>query len=311
MYKNKVVAVAIPAYNEERFIVSCIEDLPDFVDHVIVVDDRSSDGTADAVRKVLNDKTHLLVNDHNLGVGGSTIAGYRMALDLGSDIVVKMDGDGQMRSEYLGALLDPLIDDGYNYAKGNRFLNLEALPQMPKLRILGNVALTFLTKMASGYWHVFDPQNGYTAIGAETLRSLDLARIHQRFFFENDMLFQLNLHNARVKDVAIPSKYGDEVSSLSILQVARTFPMLLLRRFLARVMYKYVVRDFSPIALFLMVGLALFSWGFAFGAYSWVRGIITGQFQSTGTVMLSVLPLIMGFQLMLQAIVLDIGESPK
>jgi hypothetical protein len=187
----------------------------------------------------------------------------------------------------------------------------EFLHAMPRTRLLGNVILTFLTKLASGYWHIFDPQNGYTAIRADYLRRLDIEKVHRRFFFENDMLFRLNLQNARVKDVPIPSKYGDEHSSLSILQVAVTFPFLLLQRFVARITWKYVVRDFSPIALFLILGTLFFAWGFIFGSYTWVRSIVNDQAATTGTVMLSVLPVILGFQLILQAIVLDIAETPK
>ena len=311
MYKNQVITVVVPAYNEEKVILSVIETMPSFVDQIIVVDDCSTDGTYALVQKVLGGRTVLISSGQNRGVGGAVVLGYKKALDSGSDIVVKMDGDAQMLPEYLDKLLDPLIEDGYAYTKGNRFLLPAFLTAMPRQRLLGNVILTFMTKLASGYWHIFDPQNGYTAIRAEYLRRLDLEKLHKGYFFENDMLYNLNLQNARVKDVAIPSKYGDEVSSLSILQVAVTFPFLLLRRFVSRITWKYVVRDFSPIALFLILGMSLFSWGFLFGAYAWIRSSVTDELASTGTVMLSVLPLIMGFQLILQAIVLDIAETPK
>jgi glycosyltransferase involved in cell wall biosynthesis len=285
--------------------------MPSFVDQIIVVDDCSTDRTYDTVKNARDKRTQLLSSGHNRGVGGATLLGYKKALDAGADIVVKMDADGQMRPEYLDKLIDPLIEDGFDYAKGNRFLMAEFLPQMPKTRLFGNIVMTFMTKLASGYWHIFDPQNGYTAIRAETLRGLNLSAVHERYFFENDMLCQLNLQNARVKDVPIPAKYAGEVSSMSLLRVAFTFPVLLFRRFLARIVYKYVVRDFSPIALFLFLGSLLFTWGVLFGAYIWVRSIVTDDFNSAGTVMLSVLPLILGFQLLLQAIVLDIQQTPK
>jgi glycosyltransferase involved in cell wall biosynthesis len=311
LYKGKVITVAIPAFNEARVILPVIETVPSYVDRVVVIDDCSTDGTYSLVQGALDGRTELLSTGQNRGVGGATVLGYKRALDCETDIVVKMDGDGQMRPEYLDKLLDPLIEDDYAYTKGNRFLMPEFLKAMPRSRLLGNVILTFLTKLASGYWHIFDPQNGYTAVRSEYLRRLDLDKLHKRFFFENDMLFNLNLQNARVKDVPIPSKYGDEASSLSILQVAVTFPFLLLRRFVSRIVEKYIVRDFSPIALFLILGTLLFSWGFVFGAYTWVRSSLSDELASTGTVMLSVLPLIMGFQLLLQAIVLDIAETPK
>jgi hypothetical protein len=216
-----------------------------------------------------------------------------------------------MRPEYLETLLETLACDGYAYAKGNRFLDPEFLPQMPRHRLLGNVALTFLTKLATGYWQIFDPQNGYTAIRADVLKTIDLSHVHNRFFFENDMLFQLSLRDARVKDVPIPATYGTEVSHLSAIQTAFTFPYLLLRRFVSRVWYKYVIRDFSPIALFLFMGLLLMAWGVAFGAFEWAHSIRTDRAATTGTVMLSVLPLVLGFQLLLQAIVLDIQQARR
>ena len=311
MYKGHIVAVAVPAYNEERLIASVIQTMPEFVDHIIVVNDCSTDGTFEAIQQAADARTIPLNSCTNQGVGGATVIAYQKALECGADIVVKMDGDGQMRPEFLDKLLDPVIEQDYNYSKGNRFLVPEFLPEMPKARLLGNVILTFMTKLASGYWNIFDPQNGYTAVRADALRTLNLPTLHKRFFFENDMLCQLNLHNARVKDVAMPAKYGAEVSHLRISQIMVTFPLLLFRRFLSRVAFKYIVRDFSPIALFLLLGTLMFSWGFFFGAYAWIRSILTDEFTSVGTVMLSVLPLILGFQLLLQAIVLDIGETPK
>ena len=186
-----------------------------------------------------------------------------------------------------------------------------SLTGMPRHRLLGNVVLTFVNKLASGYWQIFDPQNGYTAISAEALKRLDFGPIHRGYFFENDMLIALSFHDARVRDVAIPARYGQEQSNLNPLRIGVTFPLLFIPRFWRRIYQKYVLRDFSPIALFLFLGLILFTWGVAFGAYHWVMGLRTGHPTPTGTIMLSVLPLILGFQLILQAIVLDIQETPK
>jgi hypothetical protein len=171
--------------------------------------------------------------------------------------------------------------------------------------------LTFLTKMASGYWRIFDPQNGYTAITADALRRLDLGAAHRGYFFENDMLVQLNLQNFRVRDVPIPARYGPEKSDIKPLHVVMTFPGLLLGRFAYRVYQKYMLRDFSPIALFLLIGAALFLWGMGFGIYLWLRGRTTMVPTPTGTIMLAIVPLFLGFQLLLQAIVLDIQETPR
>ncbi len=311
MYKDNKVAVVIPAYNEEAFIGNVVNDLPDYVDQIIVVDDCSKDKTFQVASECDDSRLTVMKTPGNQGVGGATVTGYGKAMELNCDIAVKMDGDGQMSPEYLHLLLDSIIEDGYAYAKGNRFLKSEALVSMPKHRLFGNFVLTFMNKMASGYWHIFDPQNGYTAINIDALRSLKLEDIHKGYFFENDMLLQLNLHSYRVKDVSIPAKYGEEQSDIKLLKIIRMFPLLLLKRFFYRIYHKFILLDFSPIALFLITGLSLFSWGFFLGAYLFVKANITGVDTPLGTVMLVVVPLILGFQLLLQSIVLDIQESQK
>ena len=311
MYKGHRIATILPAHNEERHIGEAVRTMPEFIDHVIVVDDCSKDKTSEAAQACGDPRLVLLKTPHNQGVGGATIMGYRKGLELGTDIAVKMDGDGQMSPEHLPLLLDALIEQDYHYAKGNRFLAGESLEHMPKVRFIGNLALTFMTKLATGYWHIFDPQNGYTAIKMDALRMLNLNAVHNRFFFENDMLSHLNYQRARVKDVAIPARYGEEVSDLNPFKIGLTFPFLLLRRFFRRIYQKYILRDFSPIALFLILGALLFLWGFGFGIYLWVETHLTGRPTPTGTIMLALLPLILGFQLLLQAIVLDIQETPK
>jgi glycosyltransferase involved in cell wall biosynthesis len=307
MYKNNCITVVIPAFNEEAFINDVIKSLPDFVDHIIVVDDCSQDNTFDIVSKSNDNRVSVIKTPKNQGVGGATVTGYKKALELESDIVVKMDGDGQMPSEYMAQLLEAITEEDYTYAKGNRFLKGESLDAMPRHRLFGNIILTFMNKLASGQWHIFDPQNGYTAIRAETLRSLNLDNIHKGYFFENDMLVQLNVHGFRVKDVSVPARYGKEQSGIKLLNTIRMFP----KRFFYRIYYKYVLMDFSPIALFLIIGLLLFSWGFIFGAYLFIKANITDIDTPLGTVMLVVVPLILGFQLLLQAIVLDIQETQK
>jgi glycosyltransferase involved in cell wall biosynthesis len=311
MFKGHCVAVVIPAYNEGLFITNVVKGIPDYVDHIIVVDDCSQDDTFVQASACEDSRVQILRTPRNLGVGGATLLGYRRALELQSDLIVKIDGDGQMPIEYLPDLLNALIEEGYDYAKGNRFLVGESLAAMPKHRLLGNILLTFMTKLASGYWHIFDSQNGYTAIKAQVLRALDFNAIHKRYFFENSMLVQLNIHNFRVKDVAIPARYGSEESNINAVKVAMTFPFLFLKRFFYRVYQKYVLRDFSPIAAFLFVGLGFFAWGVFFGTYLWIKSILTAQSTPTGTIMLAVLPLVLGFQLLLQAIVMDIQETPK
>jgi glycosyltransferase involved in cell wall biosynthesis len=311
MYKGHKIAVVVPAHNEAGHIGGVIAALPELVDDILVVDDCSRDNTTAAAKACGDSRVTVLTTPTNQGVGGATVFGYKKALEIGSDIAVKMDGDGQMPPEYLPEMLDALIDLDFDYAKGNRFLMGSSIGVMPTHRLLGNLGLTFMTKLASGYWQIFDPQNGYTAIKSKVLGTLDLDALHKGFFFENDMLVRLNFGGHRVKDVAVPARYGDEESDINMLNIALTFPFLLTRKFFYRIVQKYVLRDFSPIALFLFLGMALFGWGGGFGVYLEIRTIVTGKATPTGTIMLSLLPLILGFQLLLQAIVLDIQETPK
>jgi glycosyltransferase involved in cell wall biosynthesis len=311
MYKNRRIAVVVPAYNEARHVGGVLRSLPEYVDHIIAVDDCSADDTDAVIRSCADARVAPLNTPANMGVGGATMLGYAKALELGCEVIVKMDGDGQMSPEHLPLLLDAVVEQGYDYAKGNRFMAGASLAGMPRLRLFGNIVLTFVNKLASGYWHIFDPQNGYTAISADALRRLDFGLLHRRYFFENDMLIGLNLYNARVRDVAMPARYGDEHSDLNPLHVGLKFPLLFVPRLWRRIYHKYVLRDFSPIALFLFTGLLLIAWGVLFGAYHWAKSISSGHPATTGTVMLAVLPLILGFQLILQAVVLDIQETPK
>lgn len=311
MYKKNVIATVLPAHNEERFIAAVIAGIPEWVDIIVVVDDCSFDHTGAVVTGLADAKIQLIQLPENRGVGGATVAGFQQALALGADIVCKIDADGQMPLQHLTELVDCIIEEGYDYAKGNRFMGGIPVDHMPTARLFGNLALTFLNKIASGYWHIFDPQNGFTASRAPVLSRLPLHRLYPRYFFENDMLVHLNILNARVKDVAIPTIYGEEESGIRIGRILITFPILFVRRFMYRIFRKYMLYDFSPIALFLIVGALLFAWGIGFGAWAWIESVISGVPATTGTVMLAVLPLILGFQLLIQAIVLDIQESPR
>ena len=310
MYKNAVIHVVIPAFNEAEFVGGVLRSMSAFVDRVFVVDDSSTDGTGEVVDACGDARVTLLRTPHNSGVGGAMVLGYRAALDAGADVIVKMDGDGQMDPAALPVLLDAIVERGADYAKGNRFLHREVVQRMPVARLVGNVVLTFLTKLASGYWNVSDPQNGYTAVRASALRVLSLDRLHRGFFFENDMLVRLNVHNFLVLDVPTPTVYGSEASDLSIPAVMSTFPLLLLRRFAYRIADKYVLRDFSPIALFLFLGLLSMTFGTVVGMYLWYRGWATGLPTPTGSIILFMLAEVVGFQLCLQAIVLDIQSTP-
>lgn len=311
VYEGRKVAAVVPAFNEARHIGGVIERMPEWVDRIIVVDDRSTDDTSAVARGSGDVRVDVICHEAQRGVGGATVSGFRRALELGMDVAVKVDGDGQMDPLRLRDLLDPLVHDGYAYSKGNRFLHTNELRQMPLLRLIGSFALTFLTKLASGQWHIFDPQNGYVAITADALRELDLDELAPGFFFENDMLIQLNIVGLRVADVPIPAIYGDEESKLRIGRVVLGFPPRLARGLLRRIWRKYVLRDFSPIAVFWLGGIPLLLFGGTFGLATWVHSLVGGVPASTGTVMLSVLPFLIGFELMLQAIILEIQESRR
>lgn len=311
MFEGKKLAAVMPCYNEGALIAEVIAKVPDFVDHILVVDDCSSDNTADAAGKTGDPRVEVIRHTVNQGVGGATVTGFRRALALEADLVVKIDGDGQMDPAQLPSLLAPLVHDGYDYTKGNRFLHSSELRQMPLPRLLGNFALTFLTKLASGYWHIFDPQNGYLAIRGSALANLDLDTLARDFFFENSMLIRLNVQNARARDIAIPAHYGREESSLRIRRILLSFPPKLARGLWTRIWEKYVLRDFSPIAVFWLAGLPAMLFGGTVGMGTWAHSLLSGHPASTGTVMLSVLPFLLGFELILQAIILEIRESPR
>jgi glycosyltransferase involved in cell wall biosynthesis len=304
--------VVIPCYNVASHIAEVLSAIPEYVDRVVAVDDGSRDETVKVVEATSDKRIELIRHDKNRGVGAAMRTGLARGAEAGADLLVKVDGDGQMDLADLTKLLDALVDDPrYGYAKGNRLVDQKSLSQMPRLRFIGNFALTFLTKLASGYWYVVDPQNGYLAIRRVVWERLDPARISDGYFFENDMLVGLNILDVPVKDVPIPARYGDERSSLRVRRVLFPFFFLLIRRTFYRVYMKYMLRDFSPIALFLLFGIPLFGWGVVFGAYQWWTHAELGIVTPTGTVIVAVVPLILGFQLLLQALVLDIQNSPR
>lgn len=310
MYKGKKVFTVSTGLNEALFIEEVINTMPEFVDRMIVLDDGSTDGMADVVKKMKNPRVELIINEKNLGAGASVTKGYNLARSMGADIAVSMAADGQMDPQYLSLILDEVVDNGYDFAKGNRFYSKDAFSNMPFLRVVGNIGLTFLTKMASGYWDIFDAQNGYYAMGPRVLHQLDFDSMTKGWPFENDLLIHMNILGMRVKDVPIPAVYGEEISDIKIHKIIVPFVIFLVRRFFYRIFRKYVMDGFHPIALFMSTGSLLFGWGLLFGIYEII--VHWGKAPAaTGIVMLAVLPFLMGFQLLLQAFVLDIQEGSK
>jgi glycosyltransferase involved in cell wall biosynthesis len=309
VYRNRTIAAVVPAFREEALIGRTISTMPDYVDHIVVVDDCSPDRTSEAALAVGDPRVTLIRHEVNTGVGGAIITGHRKAAELGADIDVVMAGDAQMDPAYLPDLLEPIIEGGLGFAKANRFFSLKSFESMPRYRIFGNIVLSFLTKLASGYWHLFDPQNGYTAITQDTLRRLPLNRIASRYSFENDLLINLNILRVPAIDVPIPAVYGEEVSTIKLKRVVPELVRLLLFGFWRRFFYKYVLWSFSPIALFVFAGLALVVFGGGWGI--WVLAYTLGPPEaSAGSVLLSVAPLLVGVQMLLYALMLDIQESP-
>jgi glycosyltransferase involved in cell wall biosynthesis len=311
MIENRRIAVIIPAYRVGGKIERVISSMPDCVDQVIVVDDASPDDVSPRVEQMAHPKVQLLRHTKNKGVGGATISGMKAALEWGADILVKCDGDGQMEPEHIPLLIEPLVSGLAEYAKGSRFQHYDALRTMPKCRFLGNVCLTFLTKMAAGYWNVLDPVNGFIAVRADVLKRLNLNAIAPRYFFEIDMLIRLNILEARVIDVPLPARYGDETSTLSIPHTLVGFPGRLLAGLIRRVFWRYLINDVSPVAVFACFGLLLTGFGVAFGGYHWIHNAIHSIPTPIGTVILAALPTILGFELLLQAVVLDIQNTPR
>lgn len=304
------IAVVIPAYNVEDTIVKVIMGIPKSVDAIIVVNDASKDDTAGRVKTVKDNRVTLINHTQNMGVGGALLSGYSYALGLDVDIVVKLDGDDQMDVKFLPVLIEPILNGQADYTKGNRFLHPVALKKMPIGRKISNLGLTFLSKIASGYWNVFDPANGYTAIAATKLASLDPKKIARSYFFETSMLCELRKLNAVVMDISMPAIYKNERSSVKVPREIFVFSTNLIARIFDRIFSRYFLYDFSAVSLYLITGTLLCLFGGIWGIVKWYDSMLTGVPATTGTVLIAVLPIILGFQLLIQAISLDISDVP-
>ena len=307
-----IVAVVIPAYRAASTVASVIASVPGLVRHVVVVDDGSADATAQVVRDLRDPRVDLVQLEQNQGVGAAVTAGYHRAVVLGADVIAKMDADGQMDPDHLLPLITPIVIGRADYTKGNRFLHARELRSMPGRRRFGNAGLSFMTKLASGYWDIFDPTNGYTAIHASLIPLLAEAPIGKRYFFESSMLLGLSLLRGVVRDVYIPARYPPGAASqLSESRAALQFPWRLLRGFVRRIVLQYFVRDFTAVSLYLVFGLFLGLFGTIWGVWHWALAAQAGVAATTGTVMIAVLPIIVGVQLLLQALTLDIANVPS
>ena len=304
-------AVVIPAYKVAKHIKDVVSSVPPSVAYVIVVDDACPENSGKEAETTGRDNLTVVRHEQNQGVGGAVITGYRKALELGADIIIKMDGDGQMDPSYLPALIEPIVKGEADYTKGNRFRDFDKLRDMPLHRLLANSVFSFCVKAASGYWDVVDPVNGYTAIHRSVLDRLSLDRIARRFFFESDMLINLNIAGAVVRDVAIPARYGEEKSTIAAWKLPLDFSARLLKGLARRVLLKYFIYDFNMASVYLVIGLPLFLFGVLFGAVRWVDSLATNTPTPLGTIMLAALPIILGLEMLLQAINIDINSVPR
>lgn len=312
LHKHCIAAV-IPCYRVEREIESVLRAVPPYIRHIIVVDDASPDSTADLVTASAKQDSRILLLRHpsNQGVGGAMITGYRKALELETQIVVKIDGDGQMDMERLPELLKPLIEGRADYSKGNRFRDFKSLQTMPLIRRIGNLGLGFLSKAATGYWNMFDPTNGFIAIRSEVLAQLPLERVDPTYYFETSMLAHLYLIGAVVKDVPLPARYQGEGSSLLIHRILFEFPPKLIATLVRRLVLKNFIYDFSMASIYLLTGLPLLLFGLIFGITKWVHYASINIPAPTGTVILPTLSVLLGIQLLLSAIEIDLRSVPR
>lgn len=309
---NNIVAI-IPCFRVEAEVGSVIASLPHYLKHIVVVDDASPDQTANIVIEATKRDQRIMLIRHetNQGVGGAMITGFRKALDLNAGIVVKIDGDGQMDMAHLPDLLIPIIQSQADYTKGNRFRDFRALQKMPAIRRMGNMALGFLTKAATGYWNLFDPTNGFVALHGRVLAQLPLDHIEKTYFFETSMLANLYLLGAVVKDIPMPARYGGEISSLSIRQSFFEFSIKLLKTFVLRLILKNLIYDFSMMSIYIFASLPLLLFGLIFGINRWAYYSSIQTPAPTGTVMLPTLSLLLGIQFMIAAIEIDLRSVPK
>jgi len=312
VYLEPRIAVVIPCFKVAKHILGVIQHIGREVSQIYVVDDCCPEQTGRWVEEHCTDpRVRVIFNTENKGVGGAVMTGYVAALADDMSVIVKVDGDGQMDPRLIPDFVAPILSGQADYTKGNRFFDLEEIRQMPSTRLFGNTALSFMTKLSSGYWDLFDPTNGYTAVHAEVVRYLPLHKISTRYFFETDMLFRLNTLRAVVVDVPMDARYADEVSNMKISRIAGEFLTKNLRNMVKRIFYNYYLRDMSLASFELPVGIILLLFGTTFGIWHWAESVHSGIVTSAGTVMLSALPVLIGIQFILAFIGYDVQSIPK
>ncbi|MEO5595660.1 MAG: glycosyltransferase family 2 protein [Lysobacteraceae bacterium] len=306
------IAVVLPCWRVTDSILDVLASIGPECERIYVIDDACPDGTGALVETDCADpRVRVLRNSANLGVGGAVLTGYRQALADGMHVIVKIDGDGQMDPALLMDFVQPIAQGEADYCKGNRFYDLDNIHRMPALRILGNAGLSLMAKLSTGYWDLFDPTNGYTAIHRDVAIRLPMAKISPRYFFETDLLFRLGTQRAVVRDVPMDPRYGEEVSGLKIHRILGEFAFKHTRNFCKRVFYNYYLRDMSLASLELVIGLPMLLFGLLYGMWHWIEGLQTGRETPTGTIMLATLATIVGLQFVLAFLGHDISSVPR
>lgn len=310
--ETKSIAVVIPAYKVSRHICDVVDAIGPEVSRIYVVDDACPEESGCIVqRKYSHDsRVKVIFNEVNQGVGGAVMAGYRQASLDGAAVIVKVDGDGQMDPSLIPAFVEPILRGHADYTKGNRFYSLDGLSAMPRARVFGNAVLSFMTKFSTGYWNIFDPTNGFTAIHASLIAALPLDKISRRYFFETDMLFRLGTLRAVVRDIPMVAVYGDEVSGLKIRRIVGEFAIKHAVITIKRIFYSYYLRDASIGSVELPLGLSLFGFGVIFGAVRWIESILSGVAATAGTAVIAAVSLMLGVQLILGFLANDMANTP-
>jgi dolichol-phosphate mannosyltransferase len=304
------IVVVVPAYRAADSIEAVLAKIPAEVDHVVIVDDASPDALQEALARVGDPRVVVRRHETNRGVGGAMKTGFQAALELGADIVVKIDADGQMDPSLILEFVGPIVRGEADMTKGNRFAYLPFIRRMPFVRRLGNLGLSFLSKAASGYWHAFDPTNGYVALRSSVLEEMDRRRLAEGYFFEISLLCETYFTRAILEDVPMQPFYGDEASSLRPMRMVGHFTPRLIGRFFYRIFMNYFMRDFNAVSVFLVAGVPTFLFGLAWSIFHWVRSAGRDVPTGAGTIIIGALAILIGFQLILQATVLDVENEP-
>ena len=312
MYRKLETAVVIPCYNEEKMITQTIKKIPEYIDHIIAVNDASTDNTIGVLKKLKKQYSKLIIVDNkvNQGLGGALIAGYDYAIkNTKATAIGIVAGDDQFDSSYLKAMLDDFIDQSADYVKASRFFHREAFKTMPKYRQFGNIFISLLTKFSTGYYSITDITNGCGWLRREIIEKVDFSIVEKRYDYETSMLTALSIANAKVIDHAVPAHYGDEKSTIKLIPTAWRNLKAVWKGFWRRIYYKYVLYGFHPVALFLFTGMFFLIISLLLAIFLLYVKLFAHQSPTAGSVMLAVLPFILGIQLTLTALTIDVSNE--